>query len=282
LAVQGAGFAFVGASPGGTVLQPGDAASFDLEFRPGVQGAAGARAGTLGIGDRFYPLTGTVVDPPLPRPKLAVDLSQTASAQQGAVRVQLDAPAKIGGSGTLTLDFLPAVSGATDPAIAFASGGRTVPFTFAVGDSQVRFAGGLTAPFQTGTTAGALVFKAQLGGSTDQQTVAISPASVGVTAAQGTRQAGLIEVQVTGFDNTRSAAALTFTFFDVAGNTVAPGAIKADASAAFATYFQGSAVGGAFLLKVVFPVTGDASQVAAFVAQIANSSGTAVTAKTTL
>jgi hypothetical protein len=280
LAVQGAGFALAGASPSGIVLQPGEGTSFDLEFRPGAQGAAGARSGSLAIGDRSYGLTGTVVDPPLPHPKLAIDLAQTASAQQGAVSVKFDAPARIGGSGTLTLDFRPVVSGATDPAIVFASGGRVISFTVTAGDAQVSFASGLTAPFQTGTTAGALVFTVQLGGSTDQQTIAISPAAVGVTAAQAVRQASSIEVQVTGFDNTRSAAALTFTFFDAAGNALAPGAIKVDASAAFGNYFQSSVAGGAFLLKAVFPVTGDATKVAGFEAQIANSAGTAVTPKT--
>ena len=282
LAVQGEGFGLAGASPSGIVLPPGEGTAFDLEFQPGAQDAAGVLSGSLAIGDRSYRLTGTVADPPPPQPRLAIALAQAASAQQGAVSVQFDAPAKIGGSGTLTLGFQPAVSGATDPAIAFASGGRGISFTVAVGDAQVRFANGLTAPFQTGTTTGTLVFTVQLGGSTDRQTIAIPPAAVGVTAAQAVRQTGSIEAQVTGFDNTRSAAALTFTFFDAAGNALAPGAIQADASAAFASYFQSSAAGGAFLLTAVFPVTGDASQVAAFEGRIANSAGTAATPRTKL
>ncbi|MGA3097923.1 MAG: hypothetical protein ABSF25_15825 [Bryobacteraceae bacterium] len=280
IVVQGEGFAFAGASPSGIVLQPGQGTAFDLQFQPGAQDAAGLLSGSLAIGNLSFGLTGTVADPPLPQPKLAIALAQAASAQQGSVSVQFDAPAKIGGSGTLTLGFQPAVSGATDPAVAFASGGRLISFTVAVGDAQVNFAGGLTAPFQTGTTAGALVFTVQLGGSTDQQTVVISPAVVGVTVAQAVRQTGSIEVQVVGFDNTRSAAALTFTFFDAAGNALAPGAIQTDASAAFANYFRSSAAGGAFLLTAVFPVTGDASQVFAFETQIANSAGTAVSART--
>jgi hypothetical protein len=278
--VRGEGFAFAGASPGGLVVQPGQGTAFDLEFRPGPGDAAGALAGTLVLGDRSYGLAGTVAEPPPPQPRLAIDLARPSSAQQGAVSVPFDAPAKTAASGTLTLDFRPAVPGATDPAIAFAAGGRAISFTVAVGDAQARFADGLTAPFQTGTTAGALVFTVQVGGSTDQQTIAIPPAAVGVTAAQAARQTGSIEVRITGFDNTRGATALAFTFFDAAGNTLAPGAIQADASAAFATYFQGSATGGAFLLTAVFPVAGDASRVAAFEARIANSAGATVTART--
>jgi len=104
---------------------------------------------------------------------------------------------------------------------------------------------------------------------------------VGITSVQGVRSATGVEVQVTGFDNTRTAGLLTFTFFDAAGNTVAPGAITADATASFTSYFQSSGLGGVFLLTAVFPVTGDPSQVSAFQAQIADSAGTAQTARTT-
>jgi hypothetical protein len=87
-------------------------------------------------------------------------------------------------------------------------------------------------------------------------------------------------VRVTGFDNTRTAGPLTFTFFDAAGNAVAPGAIHADATPGFASYFQNSGLGGVFLLTAAFPVTGNPSQVGAFQVQIANSAGTAQTART--
>ena len=102
----------------------------------------------------------------------------------------------------------------------------------------------------------------------------------GTTLVQGVRSATGVQVRVTGFDNTHTAGLLTFTFFDAAGNTVAPGAIRTDATASFATYFQNSGLGGSFLLTAVFPVTGDPSQVGAFQVQIANSVGTAQTART--
>jgi hypothetical protein len=88
-------------------------------------------------------------------------------------------------------------------------------------------------------------------------------------------------VQVTGFDNTHTAGLLTFTFFDTSGSAIAPGAVHSDATASFATYFQNSGLGGVFLLTAVFPVTGNPSQIGAFQVQIANSVGTAQTARTT-
>ena len=135
-------------------------------------------------------------------------------------------------------------------------------------------------PFQTGTTAGTLTFTAQLGGATDRQTVTIPAAPVGITATQAVRSPGSIEVRVTGFDNTRTVGALTFTFYDAAGSPVAPGAIRADATADFARYFQTSDLGGVFLLRALFPVTGDASGINTFEVQLTNSAGTARTART--
>jgi hypothetical protein len=68
--------------------------------------------------------------------------AQTAAHHQpsiGAERAarhrqrELDSPAAMSGGGTVTVQFLPAGAGASDPAIAFASGGQTAPFTFQSG-----------------------------------------------------------------------------------------------------------------------------------------------------
>jgi hypothetical protein len=58
--------------------------------------------------------------------------------------------------------------------------------------------------------------------------------------------------------------------------TPSPGTIHADATAAFRQLFETSDLGGAFLLRAVFPLTGDASRIAAFEAVIGNSQGAAV------
>jgi hypothetical protein len=265
ITVQGSDFALSGPSPSGAVLQPHQTSGFDVQFTPTV---AGARSGSLVIGDRTYPLTGTGADPPLPKPQLVIDLQPQASAQQGVVTVRFAAPAQTSGSGTVTMD------GPADPAMGFASGGRTATFTFSPGDTQAAML------FQTGTTAGTLTFTAQLGGATDRQTVTIPAAPVGITATQAVRSPGSIELRVTGFDNTRTVGALTFTFYDAAGSPVAPGAIRADATTDFARYFQTSDLGGIFLLRALFPVTGDASGINAFEVQLTNSAGTARTART--
>jgi hypothetical protein len=271
ISVQGGDFTLIGAAPSGMLLQPQQGAEFTVRFSPL---AAGRRDGTLGIGDRTYSLSGAGADPPVPKPLLSVDLRQTASAQQGVLTVRFDAPPQVSGTGTATLDFRPAPAGATDPAIAFAAGGRTATFAVSPGDTQVSL------PFQTGTTAGILTFTVQLGTATAQQAVTIPAAPAPVTAVQGTRSLASVEIRVTGFDNTRSLSQLTFTFYGASGNVIAPGAIRLDAAADFARYYATSDVGGAFLLRAVFPVTGDVPAVAAFEVSLTNASGSTAAPRT--
>ena len=161
ISVQGADFALLAAAPSGQALQPGQGGEFTIVFTPQT---TGARQGSLIIGDRTYPLLGTGVDPPLPKPTVSLDLKQAASAQQGTLIVRFDAPAQTRGTGTATLDF----QGAADSAIVFASGGRTVTFAIAPGDVQAAL------PFQTGTTAGVLTFTVQVGAASDRQSVTIA------------------------------------------------------------------------------------------------------------
>jgi hypothetical protein len=267
ISVMGADFALLAAPPSGQALQPRQGGEFTLVFTPQ---ATGVRQGSLTIGDRSYPLLGTGVDPPLPKPAISLDLKQAASAQQGTLIVRFDGPAQTSGTGKATLDF----HGSADAAIAFAAGGRLVTFPIAPGDVQA------VLPFQTGTTAGVLTFTVQVGGASDQQSVTIAGAAPGISTAQGVRSQGTVEVRITGFDNTRSLGALSFTFYDAAGNAIAPGAIRTDASADFARYFTASDLGGVFLLRAVFPVTGDASLVASCETTLTNSAGSAKTQRT--
>ena len=218
-----------------------------------------------------------VAAPPLPSSRLVVVLPPPRSAQQGSVMVVLDAPAPRAAGGNVTLDFQPGPAGASDPAIIFSSGTRTAGFTCDPGETVCRFGGQQNALFQTGTTTGVLTFTARLGGVSSQTTVKIPPAVVGISNAQGARFASTIEVSVTGFDNTRTAGPLAFTFFDRAGVAIPPGTIRADAAGIFQRFYQDSDAGGAFVLRAVFPVSGDLSRIAAFAATIGNSEGAATT-----
>ena len=260
ISAQGADFALLAAAPSGQVLQPRQGGEFTVLFTPHTTGPL---QGSLTLGDRSYALLGTGSDPSLPKPIVSLDLKQVASAQQGALIVRFDAPAQISGMGTASINFL----GPADSAIAFASGGRSATFAIAPGDVQA------VLPFQTGTSAGVLIFAVQIGGANDQQMVTIPAVPPGITTAQGVRSPGAVEVLIAGFDNTRSLGALAFTFYDTAGYPIAPGAILPDAGSASAKYFAGSDLGGVFLLRAVFPVTGDTAQVASCAVMLTNAAG---------
>ncbi|MGA2039668.1 MAG: choice-of-anchor D domain-containing protein [Bryobacteraceae bacterium] len=277
IGVAAGDFALVGLSPAGTSLAPQSSASFAIEFSPT---AAGARTAVLSIGGRQFTLTGTGLSPPPPTPLLTVALGEAQSAQQGSVAVSFDAPAATGGTGTVTLEFQSLPEGELDPGILFAAGGQTANFTFNQGDTAASFGGAASAAFQTGTTAGTLTLAAQIGSAVSEQNVVIGPAVIGVAAVTGARQTSGVSVNVTGFDNTRTAGLLSFTFYDSSGNAIPPGAIVYDSTAAFTSYFGGSDDGGQFALEAYFPVTGDPTSVSAFTVQLANAAGTATTART--
>jgi len=276
--VTGTGFSLDGPSPGGKVVLPAASVAFEIQFIPT---AAGVMTGTLAIGGRSYALTGTGTTPPFPQPQIVLTLPQPESAQQGTVAINLSGASQISGTGTVTLSFLPdpSLAGiAADPGIAFASGGQSATFAVFIGASAGNFDTQATLPFQTGTTAGTLTIAVQLGSNSAQQSITILPAVVGLGAVAGVRSTSTVEVDLTGYDNTRTAGALSFTFYDAAGNALAP-PIQAAASATFASYFQ-NAAGGAFALKAVFPVVGDTSRIAAFQAVVTNSAGAATTIRT--
>ena len=266
LTIYGAAFSLVSPPPAGFTLQPQQNTTFDLRFSPS---ANGSYSGTLIAGDRTFALTGMGVDPPPPNILLSVDVPQASCGAQGTLKVSLDAPAPSSASGTLTLDF----QGPDDPGAAFAAGGRSLSLAVSAGDTEV-----LSAPFQMGTTAGTLVFTATLGTVTAQTSVPIAPAPVTLCSASAMRSAGTVTVQITGFDNTRTAGPLAFTFFDQAGSAIPPTPIQVTAD--FTDFFQTSGLGGLFVLKAVFPVNGDPSQVAAFDVQMTNTVGATSTGKT--
>jgi hypothetical protein len=216
------------------------------------------------------------VEPPVPpKPRIVVDPPALRGGQQAKIAIQLASVSKTSAKGDLSMEFKPSVAGkADDSAVLFpATGARTISFTVTEGEDAARFGGGQDTEFQTGTTAGLITFTVKLGPYTEPFTAEVPRAPVVVDSARSTRAGGGIEVQVTGFDTSRSTSLLVFTFFDLGGGTVAPGAIQVDASRAFQQYFETTDYGSVFSLRAVSPVTGDSSQIGAVDVGLSNSLG---------
>ncbi len=255
------------------ILPPGNSVSFEVSFEPP---ATGPHNGTLRVNQRTFQLRGTGLEPPFAIPQIILQSSAARSGQQVKLAVRLASPSPVSGSGDIQMYFTPSVPAArNDPAVLFlASGSRFMRFTVDQEAEVALFNGRSEIEFQTGTTAGAIDFVAQWGDQTARASLTIAPEPVVIDSTRVVRSLASLEVQFTGFDNARSASQLAFTFFDQSGRAVDPGRIALDAAAEFRRYFDSSELGGAFALRAVFPVTGDAAQISAVEIEITSSLGT--------
>jgi hypothetical protein len=278
LAVTGAAFRATAGLPLAAELKPAQTALFEVVFAPA---AVGGQQGTLDLDGLIFPLRGTGLEPTLPKPVISVEPQVLRGGQQAKVSVRLASTARTSGSGTLTLDLHPSVSGkATDSSLLFpATGSRSIGFAVAMGEDSARFGGGLETEFQTGTTAGTLVLTARLGPHTEQLSLVVPAGPPVVDTARATRLVSGVDVRVTGFDTSRSVARLAFTFIDHGGRMVAPGAIEVNVIEPFRQYFEGTDFGGMFALRAVFPVTGDPANLVSVEVELLNSYGPIRTAR---
>ncbi len=275
ITVSGAAFQGPAGIAAPLLIPAGASTTFQIFFAPTVSGPA---TGTLTIDQRSFQLTGLGLVPPLPKGAIIVNSQTAASAQQLNVTISLASVSQVAGNGTLTLAFEPATGLPDDPAIQFLSGPlRNASVSITAGDSFARIDGQPNMAFQTGTTAGTLVFTLTLPNSSDQFTLSIAPAPVSVTSSSGDMTAGVLDVNVAGFDNTYSISQLSFTFYDNSSNVIRPGAITVNAASQFQSYFATTQAGGMFTMLATFPFTGNSGTVAGVNVQIENSAGTITT-----
>jgi P pilus assembly chaperone PapD len=254
-------------------LDAGASRDLEVTFTPVNAGVA---TGTLTLDDRKYTLTGAGSEPLLPRPSVVLDPVLISSGQQGRASVRFATASPGAGRGKLTLTFRPLNGTDNDAAIQFvSSASRTVDLAVTQGSALATIGTGTAteAVFQTGTTAGTIVFTVEMGGYTEQTSLAISPATVSVNTARGTRTAAGLELDLSGFDNSRTVSQLAFTFYDRSGSMLQPGAIRVDGTNDFRQFFAGSNLGGVFSLKASFPVTGDSSMIGSAEVELTNSTG---------
>lgn len=248
----------------------GASAVFTVTFTPA---AANAVDGWLLVGQRPYHLLGAGTNPPFPHPTLVLDNPAVGSGGRAGILVRLGVAAPFDASGTLTLQLNPSSPGAQDDAVQFLAGGRSLPVTVKKGDVNAA----VDAAFQAGTTAGEILFTVTLAGWTDTLHVPITPQVVSMDSAKAVRTGAGVEVDVTGFDNTRNLSQLKFTFFLADGTPLATGPVSVAVGQSFTDYFATSTLGGSFALKVQFPVTGDARALGGVEMEAVNSAGSAKT-----
>ncbi|MGE5567822.1 MAG: choice-of-anchor D domain-containing protein [Rhodospirillales bacterium] len=271
IAADGGGFRIESAPPLPLTLAPGDSISFEVVWEPPTGGLI---EGTLSVNRLTFRLAGVATEPPFPRPIIRLNTTTLKSGQQARIAVRFDEPSPATGTGQLRLEFI----GPDDPSFGFLApaSGRTVQFGVQKGKDFATFGGRADIEFQTGSTAGTIVITAVLGSHNEQATVQLAPQVIHIDSARGVRTASAIELSLGGFDNTRTAGQLAFTFRDRAGQALGSDPIRADAAAAFAHHFETANVGGLFFLRAVFPVTGAITQIDSVDVEMQNSAGAVV------
>jgi hypothetical protein len=245
--------------------------TFKVTLTPDI---AGTYLGRLWVKDDKY-LVKAVIDAaaedPIEQPsfRIIVTPESLASGEQASVVLKFDGPVVKDAAGLLRLDFI----GKGDPAIQFVSpGGRSVPFTIAAGEDTATFLEGPSIDFQSGSTAGTVILTATLGDQVQTTAFELAAAPVWVDSIRSASAAGLLTLSISGFDNTRSTTRARFTFLDSRGNTLA-GPLAADVTEAFAAYFKNAELGGMFVLRAKFPVTGNANLIDTVQVELTNSAG---------
>ena len=273
IARSGAAFSIV--APSSVTVDPGQSFSIPMKFTALITGPA---AGTLTVGTRTYTLTGTGFNSPLSTPILSFDTPTVASNEQHTLTIRLPQPSPVAASGLVNLAFTPTVTAVTnDDAIQFvATSKRVLSFTVSQGSTAVLLNHQAGAVFSTGTTAGRITFTVDAGAfglaGDPTTTLIVAPLPIAIQSASATRRANDLNITVLGFDNTYTAGAMSFTFYDTAGATIGQ-AIPADFSQAFSSFFKGQQSGSSFLMGVTFPVTGNASTIGSVDVTLTNSAG---------
>jgi len=262
-------------------LEPGAEQEFEIVYEPATPGI---HQTTLAVDDRAFVLEGVAYPPPFPDLEIHLETAALRSGEQAALQLRLAGPAPADAQGTLEMEFTPAIEGAfDDPALGFLSGdGRRLALSVGKGERAVLIAGAPEAVFQTGTTAGEIRFRAEIGGKVATAGVTLPPEPVRIDSVSWKPTATGLELRLNGFDNTLSTAAVSFRFYEAGGRPLTEEPIRSDVAAAFRDYFAVSYAGGLFSLKAAFPVAGDLSLLEAVEVQFQNQTGPSETVRVAL
>jgi hypothetical protein len=190
------------------------------------------------------------------------------AASQPHLEFSLSSPYLVDLSGQLTLSFAPD-SGPGDPSIQFSTGGRTVAFRIAAGETRAQLPAELA--LQTGTVAGTLGITVQMRvagadiipDAPPAFTTRVERSAPRIKSAQLVRSGSGFSIQVTGFSTPREVTQATFRFRAAPGNEVRTSEIQVPLEDLFSKWYQDSAsslYGSQFNFNQPFTVLqGDAS-----------------------
>lgn len=256
-------WSFTGSLPPGLSMDPNTGAITGIPIGAGVFNftvriddadnltATGGFSITIALAP-LPPITFNPVDPSVP------------AGSQVNVGLTLTNPYPVALDGVLTLTFTPD-SGFDDPAVVFASGGRTLSFRIPAGSTGANFQVPNSA-FQTGTVAGLITIVASLNvqGSdvtptpVPTQQVRVAPSKPVITRVDLNRTATGFELIVFGFSTPRQVTQANVTLAAAAGKSLSATDFPFTVGQIFTTYFSDATsapFGSQFKLILPFTVS---------------------------
>jgi hypothetical protein len=225
--------------------------------------------------------TFTVVAPPVTAAFTGPSTSQPA--QQPALNFVLTSGYPVPLTGTITLTFS-GVGGANDPAIQFASGGRTTTFTIPANTTTTP-----TLQLQSGTDNGTITATLVLtaGGQTvtpvniQPLIISLPPVVPVITSFTLTRSGDTITANIIGYSNTREMVSAQFAFTAAGGSSISDPEVTVPATTLFSNWFgtaPSQTYGSNFMYNQTFNLSADQSTIGSVTVTLTNSSGTSVSA----
>jgi hypothetical protein len=233
-------------------------------------------------------LTFSAVLPSAPTLTLSGFPATGSPATQPSSSITLDASYPVDITVNLTLTFAP-LSGADDPNIQFATGGRTAQITIKAGST----ASATNVAIQTGTVAGTITITAQLFAAGQNitptppptRTIVIPPSAPAIASVTAVRNATGFTVTVIGYSTTRSVTQAVFQFTAAAGSSVQTTSVTIPATTIFTTWYQNSSsaqYGSQFSFTQPFTVQGSAQSIASVSVTLTNANGSSSAASASL
>jgi hypothetical protein len=221
----------------------------------------------------------TIALPPLSTVSYSGPPPTAGPASQSPVQVAISSSYPVAITVNLTMTFTP-VSGADDPGIQFAGGGRTAQETIAAGSTL-----GLPAlAIQTGTVAGTITITAQLlAGAQDitpspapSITITIPSMPPVITKVSATATTGGFTISVVGYSTPRQVTQAVFQFTPVAGATLSATTFTIPTTSLFAAWYASTAAapyGSEFTYTQPFTFPGNAIPVTSVSVTLSNNQG---------
>jgi len=255
-------------------IQPGGMFSFQLGFTPTTMGASTA---TLKLDNtQTFTLSGTGNTPAaLPDYRFEGPTGPQEPLAQPAVALTLAQAYPLALNGTLTLNFYSEVA-ASDPAVQFATGGRTTTFIIPANSTRAVFPNNATQiRVQTGSVAGAITLTPSFQTTEGKiDLTPLNPPSFSIAVPQSAprllgasitgKTASGFTLLVTGMATGRSVTQIEVQFTPTANETVATTKVTLPVESSFLAWFStpaSQAYGSLFTASVPFSMQGDVNKV---------------------